>query len=64
MGKIGTAVEISTTEVVAINDRSAVRDVGVVVVNHTAAVPVVSPVPPAPPESSEETNSKSDTKIE
>lgn len=64
MVEVAAAIEIAVTQIVAINDRSAVGDVGVVVVNHTTTMPVVSPVPPAPSESSEETNSKSDTEIE
>jgi hypothetical protein len=35
-------------EVVAIDDRAAVRNVGIVVVNHPMAVPIASPVMPAP----------------
>ena len=52
-------IEIVVVEVVAINDRSAVRDVGVVVVDHPMAMPVASPVMPAPTISSEEADSKS-----
>jgi len=48
-------------EVVAIDDRSAVGDVGVVVVDHPMAMPVASPVIPAPPKSSEEADSKPNT---
>src|SRR3979490_467803 len=50
-------------EIVAIDDRAAVRDVSVVVVNCGATVPVIIPVMPAPPESSEETDSKSSTEV-
>ena len=56
------AIEVAVVEVVAINDRSAVRDVGVVVVNHCPAVPVVSPVMPAPPISSEKAEPEADSK--
>src|SRR5882762_88222 len=52
-------VEVVVTEIVAINDRPAVGDVGVVVVNHPMAMPVASPVMPAPTISSEEADSKS-----
>jgi hypothetical protein len=54
-------VEIAMVEIVATDDRSAVGDVGVVVVDHTMAMPVTSPVMPAPAKSSEEADSKSDT---
>src|SRR5260370_13850385 len=57
-----SAIEVAVVEVVAIDDRSAVRDVGVVVVNHCSAVPVVSPVMPAPPISSEKTDPEADAK--
>jgi hypothetical protein len=54
-------VEIAAAviEVVAIDDRAAVGDVGVVVVNRGPAVPIIIPVMPAPPKSSEKANSKS-----
>src|SRR5580692_10928928 len=42
-------VEVVAAEVVAIDDRSATGDVRVVIVDHGPAVPVVSPVMPAPP---------------
>jgi hypothetical protein len=48
-------------EVVAIDDRAAVGDVGVVVVDRPPAVPVIIPVMPAPPKSSEKADSKSTT---
>ena len=51
-------------EVVAIDDRSAVGDIGVVVVDHPMAMPIPSPVMPAPPKSSEEADSKSSTEVE
>src|SRR5467141_291462 len=56
------AIEVAVVEVVAIDDRSAVRDVGVVVVNHPMAMPVASPVMPAPPKSTEESDSEPDSK--
>src|ERR1700688_5284186 len=40
----------------------AVRDVGVMVVERSPAMPVISPVPPAPPKSSEEADTKSNAK--
>ena len=52
-------IEIVVVEVVAINDGSAVRDVGVVIVDYPVAMPVASPVMPAPTISSEEADSKS-----
>src|SRR5712664_3847818 len=47
-----------------IEDRVTMRDVGVVVVNRRAAMPVISPVMPAPPKSSEVPDSKSNTERE
>src|SRR6266481_3715869 len=55
-------VEVVVAEIVAINDRPAVGDVGVVVVNHPMAMPVASPVMPAPTISSEETDAEPDSK--
>src|SRR6266481_2590069 len=55
-------VEVAVVEVVAIDDRSAMGDVGVVVVNHPMAMPVASPVMPAPPKSTEEADSEPDSK--
>src|SRR5712664_3629199 len=57
-----TAIEVAVVEVVAIDDRSAVRNVGIVVVNHPMAMPVASPVMPAPPKSTEESDSEPDSK--
>ena len=54
-------IEVAVVEVVAIDDRSAVRDVGVVVVDRCSAVPVVSPVMPAPPISSKKADAKADS---
>ena len=59
--EVAAAIEIAVVEVVAIDDCSAVRDVGVVVIDHPVAVPVASPVMPAPSKSSEVTNSKSNS---
>src|SRR5260370_26703221 len=55
-------IEIVVVEVVAINDRPAVGDVGVVVVNHPMAMPVASPVMPSPTISSEETDAEPNSK--
>ena len=52
-------IKVAAVEVMAIDDRSAVRDIRVVVVDYPSAVPVVSPVMPAPPKSSEEADAKS-----
>ena len=54
-------VEVAMVEVVAIDDGSAVGDVGVVVVDHCPAVPVISPVMPAPPISSEKAEPEADS---
>src|SRR5216683_7550926 len=54
-------IEVAVVEVVAIDDRSAVRNVGVVVVDRCSAVPVVSPVMPAPPISSEKAEPEADS---
>src|SRR6266404_3253450 len=51
----------TTVEVVAIDDRSAMGDVGVAVVDYSMVMPVRSPVMPPPTESSEEADSKSST---
>src|SRR5438445_7383344 len=52
-------IKVAAVEVAAIDDRPAVRDICVVVVDYPAAVPVVSPVMPSPPKSSEEADAKS-----
>jgi len=52
----------AAVEVVAIDDRSAVRNVGVVVVDCCPAMPVVSPVVPAPSISTKKANSEADSK--
>src|SRR6266851_3194536 len=53
-------VEVAVVEVVAIDDRPAVGDVGVVVVDHPMAMPVRSPMMPAPPISPVEADSEAD----
>src|SRR6267378_2557648 len=55
-------VEVVAGDVVAIDDRSAMGDVGVVVVDHAMAMPIASPVMPAPTISSEETDAEPDSK--
>src|SRR6266404_6501595 len=55
-------IEISAVKVVAIDDGSAVGDVGVVVVDHPVAMPVASPVMRAPSKSSEEADPEADSK--
>src|SRR6202011_554417 len=55
-------VKIVVTEIVAVDDRPSVGDEGIVVVHRPAAVPVVSPVVPAPSISSEKTDPESDSK--
>jgi hypothetical protein len=56
-------VEIAAVmiEVVAIDDRPAVGDVGVVIVDRGATAPIIIPVMPAPSKSSEKADSKSVT---
>ena len=61
MAKVAV-IKVAAVEVAAIDDRSAVRDIRVVVVDYPAAVPVVSPVMPSPPKSSEEADTKSNAK--
>jgi hypothetical protein len=56
-------VESVVIEVVAIDDRPAMGDVGVVIVNRAVMVPIIIPVVPAPPKSTEEANSKSTAEI-
>ena len=60
MAKVAV-IKVAAVEVAAIDDRSAVRDIRVVVVDHRMAMPVASPVIPAPPKSSEEADAKSKT---
>ena len=52
--KIAAAV----SKIVAIDERSAMRDVGVVVVNDPVVVPVESPAMPSPTKAAEVANSK------
>jgi len=54
--------KIASIEVIAIDDRSAMRDISVVVVYRCTAMPIVSPVMPAPPKSSEEADAEADSK--
>ncbi len=61
VGAIKVVVIEAVAEVVAIDDCSAVGDVGVVVIDHPVAVPVTSPVMPAPAKSSEVTDSESNS---
>src|ERR1700680_1693076 len=49
-------------EVVAIDENSAVRYVGVMVVNNSVVVPIVSPVVPAPAKPTEEADCKAEAK--
>src|SRR6266851_9928179 len=58
----GAVTKVAAIEVVAIYDRSAMRDISVVVVNCSSAMPVVSPVMPAPRKSSEEAHTEPDSK--
>ena len=55
-------IEVAAVEIVAIDYGSAVGNVGVVVVDHRAAVPIVSPVMPAPPKTPEEADPEADSK--
>ena len=57
-------VEAGVIKIVAINNRAAVGDISVVVVDHPMAMPVPSPVIPVPAKSTEETDSKSGTEVE
>jgi hypothetical protein len=50
-------------EVVAIDENSAVGNVGIVVKNDAVAMPVVSPVVPAPAESAKEADPKPEAKL-
>ena len=56
------AIKVVAGDVIAIDDRSAVGDIGVVVVDHPMAMPIASPVMPAPTIPSEETDAESDSK--
>lgn len=58
----GSAViKAGVIEIVAIDDCSAMGDIGVVVVDHPVAMPVTAPMIPTPPKSSEEADSESNT---
>ena len=54
------AIKVAVVEVVAIDDCSAVRNVGVVMVDYLPAVPVVSPVMPAPTIATEKAHAKAE----
>jgi len=60
MAGVGT-IKAGVIEIIAIDDRSAMGDVGVVIVEYPVAAPVASPVIPAPPKASEETDSESNS---
>ena len=55
-------VKVASVEVIAIYDRSAVGNVGGVVIDHPMTVPIASPVVPAPTKSSEEADAEADSK--
>src|ERR1700722_2027696 len=58
-------VEARRTKVITIDDRPAMRDVRVVVVNHpSAAVPVVAPIVPATAEAAKQSNAKTQSKTD
>src|SRR5258708_1243569 len=57
-----SVVSVAVVKIVTIDDRSAVRDVGVVVVDYPVAMPVASPVMPAPSVSSEKADPEADSK--
>jgi hypothetical protein len=57
-----TAIKVvASIEIVAIDDRSAVGEIRVVVVDHPMTMPVPSPVIPAPSKSAKEADSKPST---
>jgi hypothetical protein len=59
--EVGCMVEVRSarTKIIAIDDRPAVRNVGVVVeFDSPVVVPIVSPVVPTPPEPTKESNSE------
>src|ERR1700676_2588463 len=56
-------VEAAVVEVAAVHDRSTVREIRVVVVNHPVPVPVPSPVIPSPTKSSKESDSESRAEV-
>src|SRR5467141_3993814 len=55
-------IAAAAVKVVAIDDGSAVGNVGVVIVDHSVAMPVASPVMPAPTIPSEEADAEPDSK--
>src|SRR6266404_7078477 len=55
-------VPAGVIEGVVISKDSAVGDVGVVVVDDTVAMPIISPVVPAPAKAAKEADSKAETK--
>src|SRR5229473_4092445 len=61
-----TVADVAVAETIVIEplvtELMAVRDVGVMVVERSPAMPVISPVSPAPPKSSEEADTKSNAK--
>jgi hypothetical protein len=57
-------IEVAVVEVVAINDRSTVGDIGVVVVDHPVPAPVPAPVIPAPTKSPKESDPEPRAEVE
>ena len=63
--KIGGMAEARRMKVIAIDDRPAMRDVCVVVVDHpSATVPIVAPIVPAPAEAGIQSNAKTKSKTD
>ena len=62
MKTVSAMKSASSIERIVIDENSAVGDVGVVVVNNSVAVPIVSPVVPAPAKAAEEADSKTEAK--
>ena len=62
IGVTEVAVTDATVIETPVTELMTVRDVGVMVVERASAVPVISPVAPAPPKSSEEADTKSNAK--
>jgi hypothetical protein len=56
-------IEAAVVEVVAVNDGSAVGNIGVVVVDHPMVMPVPSPVVPSPTKSSKESDPESRAEV-
>ena len=61
-GKATTMKSTGAIEVVAIHENSAVRYVGVVVVNDAVVMPIVAPAVPAPAKPAKEADSKAEAK--